>query len=263
MKLRRALFMAGGLVLVAFVGIASVRLDWWEPQPSRDERPFTFSEDFESVSTFSGLFLKDASRWHGRQLVPEQNAVELTTAAAHSGEKSLKCYAVASRGGVTSKADIERGGLRFTKGDHVWSQCWVLLKREASAENVFVWDLETSRKWQSPGRRLYLQPGDVLASDLGKWPFGKTFRQPWSQRVEFPKGRWVRLRVHLFLSNGADGTMEVWQDDAKVLDAKGQTLPTAKTIYDRLEIGLTGNGSTEQEHTLYVDDVVISNQPLP
>jgi hypothetical protein len=72
----------------------------------------------------------------------------------------------------------------------------------------------------------------------------------------------VRLRVHLFLSEKSDGVMEVWQDDTKVIDAHGQTLPTAKTIYDRLEVGLTANGSTEHAHTLYVDDVSISNRPL-
>jgi hypothetical protein len=72
----------------------------------------------------------------------------------------------------------------------------------------------------------------------------------------------VRLRVHLLLSEKADGVMEVWQDETKIIDAYGQTLPTVKTIYDRLEVGLTANGSTEHAHTLYVDDVSISNRPL-
>jgi len=182
---------------------------------------------------------------------------------AHSGRQSLKCFASAKRGDVTSKADLERGGLHFVKGDHVWSQCWFLLKGGGSGAEVFLWDLETSHKWQSPGRRLYLQEGDVLASDLGKWFFAPTFRQPYQGGVRFPQDRWVRLRVHLFLSEESDGAMEVWQDDTKVLDAHGQTLPTAKTIYDRWQIGLTANGSTQHEHTLYMDDVIISNRPLP
>jgi hypothetical protein len=80
--------------------------------------------------------------------------------------------------------------------------------------------------------------------------------------VAFPKDRWVRLRVHLLLENGRNGAMEVWQDETKVLDAHGQTLPTAKTVYDRLQIGLTANGRTDQEHTMYVDDVVISNRAV-
>jgi hypothetical protein len=263
MQLRRMLFVTGGLALLAVAGIASVRLDWWEAAPLRDERAFTFRDDFEGASTFADLFPKDGSRWHGRQWIPEENVVALTTEVAHSGRQSLKCRAVASRVGLTSKADLERGGMRFTNGDDVWAQCWLLLKGGGSAGSVFVWDLEASRKWQSPGRRLYLQPGDVLASDLGKWFYAPTFRQPWSRRVVFPRDRWVRLRVHLLLATGKGGVMEVWQDDAKVLDAHGQTLPTAKTVYDRLQVGLTANSSTEQEQTMYVDDVVISNRPLP
>jgi hypothetical protein len=96
-----------------------------------------------------------------------------------------------------------------------------------------------------------------------KWFFASKFRQPWDRGVAFPQDRWVRLRVHLFLSEDSDGTMEVWQDEIKVLDAQGQTLPTAKTIYDRWQVGLTANGNTTHEHTLYVDDVIISNQQLP
>ena len=72
----------------------------------------------------------------------------------------------------------------------------------------------------------------------------------------------MELRVHLFLSEGGDGRMEVWQDGTKVLDATGQTLPTARTIYDRLQVGLTANGNRMHAQTLFVDDVAISNRPL-
>jgi hypothetical protein len=137
-----------------------------------------------------------------------------------------------------------------------------LLKGGASAENVFLWDLESSTKWQSPGRRVYLQKGDAITSDLGKWFSSSVFHQPPDRALRFPLDRWVRLRVHLLLSEKADGVMEVWQDETKIIDAYGQTLPTVKTIYDRLEVGLTANGSTEHAHTLYVDDVSISNRPL-
>ncbi len=263
MIFRRALQTASAVVVVGFATGVSIRLDWFESEPIRDQRAFTFSDDFENAATFLDLFPKNLSRWHSRQLVPEKNIVEITTEVAHSGRQSLKCFASAKRGNVTSKADVERGGLPFGKSDHVWSQGWFLLRGGASGEQVFLWDLETSRKWQSPGRRIYLQTGDVLASDLGKWFFAPKFRQPHDRGVPFPQDRWVRLRMHLFLSEKSDGTMEVWQDETKILDARGQTLPTAKTIYDRLQVGLTANGSTKHEHTLYVDDVVISNHPLP
>jgi hypothetical protein len=262
-KFKRSLLIAVAVSVITAVGVAAMRLDWFEPQPVRDERAFSFSDGFENAATFRDLFPPDRSRWHGRQLMPDNNAVELTTDVAHSGSHALKCSAVARRGGVTSKADVERAGLHFANGDHVWSECWLLLKGGGTGENVFLWDLETTQKWQSPGRRLYLQSGGVLASDLGKWFRAPTFRQPRDHAVRFPRDRWVQLRVHLFLSDESDGTMEVWQDGAKVIDARGQTLPTAKTVYDRLQVGITANGSTEHAYTLYVDDVVVSNRPLP
>lgn len=250
-------------MLVAIAGIVSVRLDWREPQPVRDVQEFVFADDFENSSTLLDLFPKDMSRWHNRQIVPEQNTVELTSELAHSGRQSLKCCASATQGKTTSKADLQRERLHFIKGDHVWSECWFFLMGTQDAASIFLWDLEASRKYQSPGRRLYLQSGDVLASDLGKWSFAPKFTQPWKHRTPFPRDRWVRVKVHLFLSDNADGLMEVWQDDIKVLDGHGQTLPTSKAVYDRLQIGLTANGNREYAHTLYVDDVLISNRPIP
>lgn len=67
---------------------------------------------------------------------------------------------------------------------------------------------------------------------------------------------------HLYLTENDDGRMEVWQDGEKVIAARGQTLPTARTVYDRLQVGLTANSNREQSHTCYVDDVTISNRPL-
>lgn len=262
MKLKRLLLIIVVSVLVTLTGLLGTHLDWLKPMPARNEHAFTFRDGFENAGTFLDLYPKDLSRWHGWQLVPKESTNELTAEVVHSGRQALKCFASVKRNDVTSKADVLRELLHFVKGDHVWSECWFLLKGGVSAENVFLWDLESSTKWQSPGRRVYLEKGDVIASDLGKWFSSSVFRQPTDHALRFPLDRWVRLRVHLFLSEKSDGVMEVWQDDTKVIDAHGQTLPTAKTIYDRLEVGLTANGSTENAHTLYVDDVTISNRPL-
>ncbi|MFZ4764770.1 MAG: heparin lyase I family protein [Roseimicrobium sp.] len=262
MKLKRLLLIIVAVLFVTLAILLAGHLDWFTPVPVRNEHAFTFRDGFENAGTFLDLYPKDLSRWHGWQLVPEGSTNELTTEVVHSGRQALKCFASVKRNDVTSKADVLREQLHFIKGDHVWSECWFLLKGGTSAENVFLWDLESSIKWQSPGRRVYLEQGDVIASDLGKWFSSSVFRQPPDRALRFPLDRWVRLRVHLFLSEESDGLMEVWQDDTKVIDAHGQTLPTAKTIYDRLEVGLTANGSTEHAHTLYVDDVSISNRAL-
>lgn len=66
----------------------------------------------------------------------------------------------------------------------------------------------------------------------------------------------------MYLSPGNDGRVEVWQDAAKVLDEHGKTLPTSKTIYNQLEVGLTCNGNRKHAQTLYVDDVLLSNRPI-
>jgi hypothetical protein len=47
-----------------------------------------------------------------------------------------------------------------------------------------------------------------------------------------------------------------------VLDEQGKTLPRARTIYDRMQVGVTANVGRSQTQTLFVDDVVLSNRPL-
>eukprot|EP01035_Chromulina_nebulosa_P042435 gene42435-57450_t len=118
-----------------------------------------------------------------------------------------------------------------------------------------MWDLETTQLRNSPGRRLFLQDGEFFASDLGKWWTGKKFRQPPGAQVKFPKDKWVQVKIHLVLSEGNDGRMQVWQDGQKVLDATGKTLPRASTIYDRMQVGVTANGRPNRAQTIYVDDV--------
>lgn len=257
------------IVLLAWVAIVALGvlvvgrtfLDWWKPIPASTGQPFTFADDFERGSETLDLFQQDFSRWHGRQLVPQQNEVELTTKRAHSGRQALRCLASASADGITSRADIQLERLRFVQGDDVWSQCWLYFGEAGDWNSVFLWDLEASTKWKSPGRRVYIQGENRLASGLGKWFGSNTVRQPLAPRIGVPVNKWFRLRIHLHLSAKKDGRIEVWQDEAKVLDAACQTLPTAQAVYDRWQIGLTANGSS-RAHVLYVDDIIISNQPI-
>jgi hypothetical protein len=258
-RLLLALLLAAGATATV---VASVRLDWWEPVPQPAAEPIGFADGFEHAADLAALFPADGGRWHAAQRQPDSGVVELSPAIVRSGTTALKLYAPAYDGRTASKSDVVRGGLRFVKGDHVWSTAWYHLVGGTDATHLFLWDLEASDKYQSPGRRLYLQAGERLASDLGKWEFGgPTFRQPPGGGVAFPKDRWVRVRVHLFLSDGPDGLMEVWQDDVMVLNGSGQTLPTAKTVYDRLQVGITANGNRRDAQVLYVDDVRISNRP--
>ena len=239
----------------------------WEMRPPpKPAEAFVFRDDFEGVTKTEDLFPADRSRWSGVQCESgsgtKANIVTLTSERSHSGRNALKCVAEPFDGKTASKADIERGGLRFVKGDHVWFKGWFWVAGGTDASLAFLWDLETTSLRNSPGRRLFLQDGEVFASDLGKWWTGKSFRQNRGAEVKFPKDRWVEVKIHLLLSEGRDGRMEVWQDGVKVLDSTGKTLPRARTVYDRLQIGLTANGGRNSKQTLFVDDVVLSNRPL-
>lgn len=260
MKIKRARRIIGLLLLAVTVWYC------WPPPPRTPAPPFRFADGFEGVSTFIDLFPHDYSRWHGRQqeAAPgrDGNRVELVANLVHSGTNALKLTAVPYDGHTASKADLELERLNFGRGDQVWFSGWYYFVGGTDAELVFLWDLETTQYGKSPGRRLYIQNGGWLASDLGKWWTGKTFRQSKGQEVSFPKDRWVQLRVHLLLSADNDGVMEVWQDDTKVLDARGKTLPTARAVYNRLQLGITANGSRQSTNMLYLDDIAISNQPL-
>ena len=260
-RTRRRLAGAGLLVVAAAAG-----WQFWIARPFPAAAPaFVFRDGFEHAVKMEDLFPRDFSRWHGWQREAgtgaTANEVALTTERVHSGAQALKCVAAPYDGHTASKADIERGRLRFVKGDDVWFRGSYWLKGGTDASLVFLWDLESTEWRNSPGRRLYLQNGETLASDLGKWWSGKTFRAA-RGAPKFPKERWVELRVHLFLSENNDGRMEVWQDGTKVIDAIGKTLPTARTIYNRLQVGLTANGNRTHPQTLFVDDIVLSNRPL-
>lgn len=265
-KARLWLLASASVLLIVGLGVAGLRLDWWVPQPARLESPFTFSDGFEDASSTDDLFPRDGRRWSQIQCEsgdrPARNRVELTSEQVRSGARALKLVAAPYDGRTASKADIVRKGLHFVKGDDVWFTGWFYLVGADDVANVFLWDLEADRKRNAPGRRLFLQSGGLIASDLGKWHSGEKFRQPRGRGTPFPTDKWVRLKVRLHLSDGSDGQLQVWQDDKEVLNARGQTLPTAKAIYNRLQVGITANGNTTHARTLYLDDVVLSNRPL-
>lgn len=164
-----------GVILLAVV----LRLDWLMPRRERMLERFSFAEGFEDAAKFEDLFRRDIVRWHGTQLEsgtnPQQNIVELTSAVVHSGARAMKFHAAPYDGRNASKADILRQKLPFVNGDDVWFSGWYYLVGGTDASDVFLCDLETTKKYQGPGRRLYLQTGEYLACDLGKWWTGETF----------------------------------------------------------------------------------------
>jgi hypothetical protein len=244
--------------------------------------PFSvFADGFEGGNRLRDVFPADLSRWHGITLQPNntdrrglfegttdpatlagKNFIALSPVHPQSGRLALKTHAGPYDGTTASKADVSRTQLAFRKGDIVVSTVWYYIESGSDLTDLFIWDLEAEsadpRYAGQPGRRLYFQSGEVLASDLGKWlPAPVKFRQkPGGERL-FPRDRWVRIDVRLRLSEAADGTMEVWQDGVPVLSGKGQTLPEAGSVYTSLEVGITANGNVRHAQTVFVDDVEI------
>ncbi|MCX7824817.1 MAG: polysaccharide lyase [Verrucomicrobiae bacterium] len=189
------------------------------------------------------------------------NRVELAADIVHSGRRALKTYsAPPSRSMVCAKASLDTELLHFVKGDDVWFSGWYYVP-EGSGMPFTVMDLETSWIREYPGIRIMLADGKHAMFEL-KWGGKPKYRQSKGKEVVFPVAKWVHLKARLRLSEKQDGIAELWQDGVKIVDARGQTLPLAHTIYNSLEIGITAHNDRDKPATLYVDDVAISDKPL-
>jgi len=180
---------------------------------------------------------------------------------AHGGQTSLAAFSVPpARGMVTAKASLSTELLHFVKGDDVWISCWCRVPAD-SGMPFTVLDLETTWIENHPGIRVAIADGRHVCLQL-KSLGNPYYRQPPGQEVDFPRGRWVRLRVHLGLTEAEDGVIEVWQDDRKIIDTRGRTLVLAGAIYNSLEIGISAYNEQRRPATLFVDDVEISAEPI-
>lgn len=215
-----------------------------------------FTEGFENALILQDLFAKDLSRWHWVQQIPGTNRIEIDEENVHSGENSLKFLAEKSKDSV-SKSDIVREGLAFKKGNDLWFSGYFYIPSGTDMREVFLLDFEDSKLYQSPGRRFYIQEGEKLASDQKGFPKRETFRSA----SPIIKNKWFNLKVHMFLSDGADGKVEVWQEGIKIIDGNGPNLPSSSSIYDRMQIGITANQDL-YDQIIYIDDIIVSKDKI-
>jgi len=189
------------------------------------------------------------------------NRIQPSGEVVHVGRTALKAYSVPRSGdAVTNKASISTELIHFVRGDDVWFAGWYYVPVQ-SAMPFTLMDLETSWFKGHPGIRIMVFGAKHLGVEL-KWGAKPTYRQPKERRVAFPRAQWVHVRFHVTLSERADGVVELWQDGIKIVDARGQTLPLAHSIYNSLEVGISAHSFGQQPSTLYVDDVSISSQSL-
>jgi hypothetical protein len=181
------------------------------------------------------------------------NRIDLEEKNVHSGKRALRFLAVAPSSGMkTSKSLIEKKGLCFAKGDHIWYSGWYYVEEGMP---VTIVDFENRLFKEGPGIRLFIRNNKYASMEL-KFGHKPQFNQ---KKVEIPRQKWFHIKLHLVLSNHDDGVIEMWQDGKKILSSKGQTLPTHDSVYSALQVGIT---ATPRKTVLLVDDVKISDQPL-
>lgn len=180
------------------------------------------------------------------------NRIDVESKNVHSGSYALKFYAVTPKTGEVSKALVEKNNLCFVNGDDIWFSGWYYVMQGMPSTLV---DFETRAVELGPGIRLFIRNGKY-ASIESKFDDKPQFNQ---KSVEFPRNKWVHIKLHIGLSEKADGVVEMWQDGKKIISTTGRTLPTRDTVYNSMEVGIT---ATPEESTILADDIAVSDQPL-
>lgn len=169
----------------------------------------------------------------------------------------VRSTAVAKGSLVTSKASFESSLVYFIKGDVVTFRARV---RVVSGVPYSFLDLESGFISESPGPRVIFSRGrsgtDPLHLAVELKFLDKPIFEPTQEQLRpFPLGEWVEVEVVLTLDDGPSGRMQIRQNGALVLDARGKTLPLPDTVLDSLELGIS---ATDVAAVLDLDDVEIS-----
>lgn len=187
-------------------------------------------------------------------------SVAPSTERAHSGKASLKCHCPAKTSSmICAKASLSTSLVYFEEGEDVWYQAWYYVAGDVRPFTLV--DLEADLVHNSPGIRVMLYDDGEMGVEL-KAASKPQFRQKGDVKVKFPTDRWVQATWHVHLDSGADGRVRLWQDDRLIVDAKGQTHPFRTAVYNSLEVGVSAHSFGDRPTTLFVDDVLLTTEPL-
>jgi len=215
----------------------------------------SFTDDFETELKFKEV------GWHKYQYMGQpSNKAEISSERAHSGRSALK--SMTNTSGDQQKASVARELLWFPEKSHFWTSLWVYIQGGTKTNDLYFFDLESTDGEGNPGRRLMLTGpnGDWLhVNSKRAGPQGNQTLH--YEPIPFPKDKWVNVKMHLYLSSGNDGLTEVWQDGVKIISKPGQTIPSGM-VYNWIETGISANVSG-QKQVVYIDDLVISKDPIP
>lgn len=178
------------------------------------------------------------------------NRIELAPDPINSSNQCLKFSALAPTAEmVTSKSSITSTLSYFVLQSDFWFEAKYLVE---SGTPFSIADFESSYFLQEPGPRIIVKDGMLAVEN--KFGAKLTYQNTSSRQI--PMNEWFTVKLHLKYSNANDGVIALWIDDELVLDTSGITLPTALSVQNILEVGVT---ATSDGCVMYMDDLRISD----
>ena len=244
---------------ILFIFVIAVFSCTKEKQPADTFTNFT--EDFESYTSYDSTLFA-TTKWSTNQKTFDDNNYTIDTNIVHSGNKSLRCYAVASTSKDVSKCSLIKGNMYFTKHDIIKYSAWYFVS--GTLTNLFLVDFEENAPISSsPGVRVALFNDGYLSLERGKLGLN-TIYQDENTKILFPQNQWVHVEVELKLERPKKGYVKIWQDGVLLIDKDGiQTLSEDKLyftqgtrgVFHNLEVGITANGKGGNT-ILFIDDII-------
>lgn len=188
----------------------------------------------------------------------EDNRLDPSNSKKHAGSKSLRAITKAASSGLSvNKASIDSELVYFTKGDDFWFSGWFYIEKGKPTSII---DLESTYMVQAPGIRVMLDD-DLRPSVELKFAHKPTFNMASGKDYSMPTGKWVFVRLHIYLMDSDAGRVRLWMDDQKLIDQAGRTLTLFDAVYNSLQVGITA-APAAIETIMYVDDVRLSDVGL-
>ena len=222
-------------------------LDWFG-----DERWTTMTLLSPHAKTVDAYAALRRDIFAGRQEFID-NRIVFEAVNVHSGKGAARFKSVAPTADmVTAKSMLEHNQLWFVKGDELWFRAWYYLE---SGVPFTIVDFQERGRHNSPGPRICIWEQQFIGVELKAWTKPKLKQT----LLPVPLKRWFELRVYMKLDE-SNGHVRVWQDGTNIIDDAMPTLHSADSILNALEVGITATGTAT---SLIVDDVQISQQPIP
>lgn len=225
--------------------------------------PNSYTDNFESYVNIDSTIDGDNLYWSFFQRTIEGNGSVIDTVETHSGNQSIKFFAAASTENEVSKSSISKQKMAFYEGDIVHVEMWYYIEATASADWLFLFDIEEKTAiGAGPGMRLAIDNDQLVVEH--KYLNPNIYQTPGQEKL-VPRDEWFKITFETELSQKKNGYVKVWQNDTLIIEQYNwMTLPKdilyaqqgTKGMYTSLEFGLTAN-SKDNPMVIYLDDVSV------